>query len=400
MYAGSPSFIASFCLTHRKRLFSFLHAAHVFSLVLIFVHLFLCLCCPLFTFGSTSPPDNHPCPYQPIPNSSVCSCLDSLPTAFLSQSNFANTGLCSRRHSKSFFSLLLLLAGDVSLNPGPSSSSFLKASHLNIRSASTITDTLNKPELVQRYIIDDQVDVLVLTETWFSPDTPPSQLNLLTPSGYSIQHIARPSGRGGGIAVIFRSTLLVSVINKPVFPSFEHLLFRISCSSKSYLFLALYRPPSTSKSDFLSDFAVLLEDIASSPSDLIIMGDFNFHLDSPDDHYSSAFSSLLDNFDLKQHILSPTHSSGHILDLIITQNSTPISDIGTIDHSLSDHCTISCRYRVIQSPPKKVSPRRLCHDIDSPPGDPISWWSLRGASDSCAPAHEKVSPRRLYFGNS
>jgi hypothetical protein len=87
---------------------------------------------------------------------------------------------------------------------------------------------------------------------------------------------------------------------------------------------------------------VLFEDIASSPSDLIIMGDFNLHLDLPDDHYSTAFSTLLDTFDLKQHISTPTHNSGHILDLIITHSSTTISEIGTIDLFLSDHSTVFC----------------------------------------------------------
>ena len=65
-----------------------------------------------------------------------------------------------------------MLAGDVELNPGPVSSTNLNAYCLNIRSASVITATLNKPELIQQYILDEKIDALFLTETWFSPDTP------------------------------------------------------------------------------------------------------------------------------------------------------------------------------------------------------------------------------------
>jgi hypothetical protein len=117
------------------------------------------------------------------------------------------------------------------------------------------------------------------------------------------------------------------------------MILRLSSTIKSYLFLVVYRPPSFSKSLFMSEFSSLLENIISSSSDLCITGDFNFHVDSPD-YYSSSFSSLLDTFDLHQHISSPTHSSGHTLDLLITRNSTPMPIFDIIDPSLSDHSAI------------------------------------------------------------
>ncbi len=101
-----------------------------------------------------------------------------------------------------------------------------------------------------------------------------------------------------------------------------------------------------SKSNFVSDCSSILEDNASSPSDLMIMGDFNVHLDSQDDHYSAAFSSILEAFDLKQHISSPTHSSGHILDLLITRDKTLMIDFGVSEQSLSDDSAIFCKLPV------------------------------------------------------
>jgi hypothetical protein len=353
--------VSSFCFTHRKKIFSLLHAVHVFSLFVYSIYVMLCLACPFLTFSciTLSASSQELYPYQPIPNASVCTCLDSIPVALFARPKFAYRSLCSKRHANFLFSLLLILAGDVSLNPGPTTSTHINAYCTNIRSASSITEQLDKPELIQKYILDKQADIFLLTETWLSPDSPSSVLNQLTPPGYAIQHVARPSGRGGGIAAIFRSSFSVSIIKTHVFSSFEHLFLRLTCSCKTYLFLTLYRPPSLSKSDFMSDFAVLLEDLASSPSALIVMGDFNLYLDQPDDHYTSAFSSLLDTFDFKQHITTPTHSAGHILDLLITQSTTPISEFGTTELFLSDHSTVFCQLPV----PLYTRPSRLIKTI-------------------------------------
>jgi len=74
-------------------------------------------------------------------------------------------------------SLLLLLAGDIEVNPGPGPTptpTSLNFSHFNIRSASTITTTLDKPSTLHEFITDYSLDVLSLVETWLPPDTHPS----------------------------------------------------------------------------------------------------------------------------------------------------------------------------------------------------------------------------------
>ena len=105
--------------------------------------------------------------------------------------------------------------------------------------------------------------------------------------------------------------------------------------------MTIYRPPAGSKSAFLSDFSTLLEDFATSPSELLITGDFNFHLDEPADSSVASFLSVLDTFDLKQHVDQPTHQSGHILDLLISRkNSSAISSVYSLNPHLSDHSAI------------------------------------------------------------
>jgi len=199
------------------------------------------------------------------------------------------------------------------------------------------------------------MDFLFLTETWLSPDCPPSIPNSLTPTNYSLLQVPRPSGRGGGIAAIFKSKYSVTSVNTTIFSSFEHMLLRLASGIKSYHFLIVYRPPSSSKPLFLSDLALLLEDLATSPSELVAMGDFNIHLDDPDDFYSTSLKTLLETFDLKQHISTPTHTSGHILDLLITKSTTSVSTSGITDFYLSDHKAVTCKISsTVTSSPSRI----------------------------------------------
>lgn len=55
-------------------------------------------------------------------------------------------------------------------------------------------------------------------------------------------------------------------------------------------------------------------------SNLIILGDFNIHVNTPSCHLVSEFLQLLDCFSLTQHVHIPTHIKGNILDLVITDS--------------------------------------------------------------------------------
>ena len=122
------------------------------------------------------------------------------------------------------------------------------------------------------------------------------------------------------------------------------MLLRATHQSMSFLFAIIYRPPNSSHNQFLADLSNFLENISSTPSELVIMGDFNIHVDDHSDYFASSFQSLLDNFDLNQHINSPTHKHGHTLDLIITRNDSSILDSTIHEPFLSDHSAICCKF--------------------------------------------------------
>ena len=220
-------------------------------------------------------------------------------------------------------------------------SSSLNFSCLNIRSASSISTDLDKPAVLQEFLSDHSIDILALTETWLTPETLPSTLNSLTPPGYSIIHSPRLQGKGGGLGLIFRSYLKVSTVSLPLFSSFESLCVRLTIASTSFTLLVIYRPPCSNSTLFQAEFSTLLEDLISSPSELIITGDFNFHVDDPNSPSGYSFLSLLDTFGLSQLVSFPTHTAGHTLDLLITRSSSTLfSDIDYACPSLSGHHAI------------------------------------------------------------
>jgi hypothetical protein len=232
--------------------------------------------------------------------------------------------------------LLLVLSGDINLNPGPPCT--INIAHLNTRSISSISENLNKPALLQEFILDQDIEILSTSETWLSTETPPSILNSFTPANFSLIHNPRPNGKGGGVAFIFRSYLKATRVPLPTFPSFESLCIRFSVSSVSYTFLTIYRPPSSSLSNFLSDFSSLLDGLVTSPSELIVTGDFNIHADCPTNPSTSAFLDILDSYSLTQHVDFPTHTHGHTIDLILTRsNSTILSKVEFTIPFISDH---------------------------------------------------------------
>ena len=99
----------------------------------------------------------------------------------------------------------------------------------------------NKSCLIHNHIQDKCLDIMCLTETWHQPDVF-SVLNETCPPGYCYLQQARSSGRGGGLAVIYRNHLTLSPLPLPELSSFECLAFN-SKHPLPMTVLLIYRPP-------------------------------------------------------------------------------------------------------------------------------------------------------------
>jgi len=105
----------------------------------------------------------------------------------------------------------------------------------------------------------------------------------------------------------------------------------------------------------MEEFNNFLQEVTLLSGRLVMLGDFNFHLDEPERSDVSSFLSLLDSFGLTNHVDKPTHRSGHIIDLIITRDDDDLvrlCDVG-IDHG-SDHMMIRSILQQRKPPPLKV----------------------------------------------
>jgi len=144
-------------------------------------------------------------------------------------------------------------------------------------------------------IFSSGLDFLAITETWLNVTHGDFILKKVCPPGYASLHVPRPLGvksRGGGVGFIFRDSYTVGLVN-PTVPStsFELMDVSIRSSSKQFRLFIIYRPPDAKGrpkfSVFLSEFRLLLESSINAGAEVVIAGDFNIHVNIPDDSKGS-----------------------------------------------------------------------------------------------------------------
>ena len=117
---------------------------------------------------------------------------------------------------------------------------------------------------------------------------------------------------------------------------------------------------------FLEEFSSFLEGLVSTTNALLVAGDFNFHIDEPNDCDARRFLQVLESFDLIQHVSEATHRNGHILDLIITRAHEKLVSRCTVDNPfVSDHLAVHSLLDLAKLPleRKRISYRKI-RDID------------------------------------
>ena len=132
---------------------------------------------------------------------------------------------------------------------------------------------------------------------------------------------------------------------------------------------------------------------------LLIVGDFNIHVDDVGNSESANFLALIDSFDLKQMVSFSTHINDHSLDLVVVRNSEPlgpVENIETIDPALSDHPAVKFKIPITKQPFKRkmmkyrnfksldsqslatsISESRICADIYANLPDMANGYSIR-----------------------
>ena len=99
--------------------------------------------------------------------------------------------------TSSFTSFLLSSHSRVSVNRSQSSLKLLSFNSQSCRQIATDIYDL---------IVDNSIDVLMLTETWLYSDGDEAYIAAMTPAGYEFRSFPRTGSRGGGIGSTFQNT--------------------------------------------------------------------------------------------------------------------------------------------------------------------------------------------------
>ena len=188
---------------------------------------------------------------------------------------------------------------------------------------------------------DNDTDIAVVTETWL-----PSYRNSITAelkaAGYEIKHVFREDRRGGGVAIIHKAGITFSSAKAHNFVSFECISATLPKKTFGGLeVIVVYRHGAIANSIFFTEFQNFIELTQQSVNNFIFCGDFNLHVNKPQNGDIIEFNQILSDFTLSQHVNVPTHKLGNTLDLIITNKNIKVSNINVDLSTDSDHALIS-----------------------------------------------------------
>ena len=186
----------------------------------------------------------------------------------------------NRINNKCFLPILLILSGDISLNPEPfSNNQSLHSNEWNVfRSKGIHLIHLNVNSLLPkideiRYIAErTKAAVIGITESKLDESIFQSEIQI---DNYDLLRCDR-NRNGGGVACYIRSD--ISYVQKDFFPNvIENIFFEILLPKTSPITVGImYRPPS--QTNFLEILNMTFEKVDVDKKEIYILGDFNINM--------------------------------------------------------------------------------------------------------------------------
>ena len=199
----------------------------------------------------------------------------------------------------------------------------------------------NKLEAWQHALLNDNVDIAVITETNFSAKTVVSETIF---SGYSLPIQRDRDAFGGGVAVWVKSGLPVVHLDQIPTDDPEVLRLAVSLSTQQSVVIgALFRPGSCAENGtcLIENLGPVLYVTRTHGTHIVLAGDFNVHQEtwlcsSKTTVAGEALEELCAEPQLHQHVLQPTRGL-NTLDLILSNMSVPIDTTAKAPLGCSDH---------------------------------------------------------------
>jgi hypothetical protein len=187
--------------------------------------------------------------------------------------------------------------------------------------------------------LNKDIDVLVLSETWFCSD------NYQSIEGYTGYHCCRQNRRGGGISIFVREQLTSTEITSMSVSTnlYESCVVKISVSpGLTIKVVGLYRPPDKALMiDFTHAWSEEVLGHFSSSDVVFIAGDFNIDLLQPVASEKNFIDVMRSSFFIPL-ITKPTHVSDNRASIIdhIWTNATVEVKSGIFPSDVTDHYPI------------------------------------------------------------
>ena len=166
---------------------------------------------------------------------------------------------------------------------------------------------------------------------------------------------------GGGVALYVNKNLSYKVRTDLMVDKLESVSVQIKNGSfKPFIVTSIYRPPEKPVSYF-SHIECLIASLESEIKESIIMGDTNCDFLNPSNNNTKNLKRILNSFELTQLIKEPTWTTATtktIIDHIITNKPTMVSNSGVISCGISDHDAVFIE-RNVRAPKLKVPPKIL-----------------------------------------
>ena len=182
----------------------------------------------LLTVRSTAPTSESGLPSPKIIHPSLLSSLDSCNIAFVALQAHCRHVMHCFRNVNPWWSIILILSGDISLNPGPTVKN-IKACLLNAWSLH------NKTSAFSVFVSSNDPDMIGVTETWLRPLDTQGLIDEITPAGFQLHHVPRRNKRGGGVAVFVRNDIDGVLYQTGQRDTFEHITVTLSDRQSSQL---------------------------------------------------------------------------------------------------------------------------------------------------------------------
>ena len=261
--------------------------------------------------------------------------------------------------------LLLLLSGDVEVNPGPNTkytkNSGIAICHINIRSLkANYENVVTKMDLIQNEIAPCH-DIITLSETWLNAN---DDANTFLLQGFQEPFVLNRNGMGGGVLCWVKQNIGVKRRLDLEISNWETIWLEIRLHNKIFLLCTTYRPPNDNDS-YWENLQNSLDNCSFSDiKNLMIIGDINA---DPRTVAGRKLQNFSISNNLTMHIDEPTRvteNSTSILDQCLSNFKESVSKIEVFPPlSTNDHCTISVHIKFRNF--KSESYRRLVWNFSS-----------------------------------